>query len=437
LLATAVTLAPFSAYCAGYELLEQSGKGVGTAFAGSATGFGDASEVFYNPAALTKLDSNTASTSIHLILPHGEFNNKDSKLAPELGDQHLEGNQGGDAGDLNVVPNLYASYQYSDELILGLGINSPFGLSSNYNDTWVGRYHAVESSLTTVNINPGFGLKLGEMFSLGASMQAVHADAKISNAVDFGTIGVSTLGLPTASKLGLLPQQADGFAKVEASDWGFGMGLGSTFSPCEDLTFGINWRSRIHLDLDGNADFSIPTNATILNSTGLFDSSNTTTALNLPESINFGLATKMGPEWTILSDASWIRWDRFEELRVNFASDLPDSVQRESWGNTWRFSLGGKYAPSESWTFKAGFTYDQTPIQSSDFRTARIPDNDRYWAAWGIDYALTKQTSIGFSYAHIFVADADTNITNNTGATLNGSWDLSVEIASVNITSHF
>ncbi|MDZ8224960.1 outer membrane protein transport protein [Nostoc sp. ChiVER01] len=52
------------------------------------------------------------------------------------------------------LPNLYAAWSVSDRLKLGIGINVPFGLSSKYDSNWVGRYQAVESKLTTININP-------------------------------------------------------------------------------------------------------------------------------------------------------------------------------------------------------------------------------------------------------------------------------------------
>ena len=424
-------------YAAGYELLEQSSQGTGTSFAGTANGFGDGSEVFFNPAALTKLNSNVASAHVHFIIPHAEFENKGSKLSPELGSTQLSGNAGGDAGGFNSIPNFYSSNKLSEDVTLGIGVNSPFGLNSKYNDTWVGRYNGIESSLQTINIVSGLGVKLSDQLAVGANVHALYADAKISNAVDFGSIGVAALGLPTASKFGLLPQQADGFAKVTANDWGVGSGLGAVYSPSDDISFGINWRSRIQLQLQGDADFDLPANAEILNSNGQFSSTNTVTDLTLPESINFGIAAKINARWKILADSTWIRWDRFQELRVNFDSSLPDNVQEQGWNNTWRFALGANYMASENWTLKTGVSYDQTPIASSDLRSPRIPDNDRYWFSIGADYNLTENSSICFAYAHLFIPEADSSISNDTGANFTGSWDLSVEIISLGFVQRF
>ena len=45
-----------------------------------------------------------------------------------------------------------------DRVRAGLGITAPFGLRTSYPDEWVGRYHAVDSELRTVNINPALAV---------------------------------------------------------------------------------------------------------------------------------------------------------------------------------------------------------------------------------------------------------------------------------------
>jgi len=427
-----------SAYAAGFEILEQSGNGLGTAYAGVATGFGDGSEVFFNPAAMSSLESNTASANLSFVIPHAKFSDSNSRLIPQLGGAPLTGNMGGDAGGLELVPSVYGVYKVDNDLAFGLGVNSPFGLESKYNDTWVGRYHATHSRLTTVNINPAVSYKLMDSLSVGANMQVMYADAKLSNAVDFGTIGVSALGLPTASKLGLLPQHADGSVDIKGDDWGLGMGLGATYDVTKHLKAGINWRSRVKMHLSGDADFNVPANAQILTSTGRFTDTNVNADLSLPEEINFGIAAKMAPELTLFTDASWIRWSRFNELHVKYDSPQPDSTEEVNWDNTWRYSVGAKYRPCEPWTVRTGFTYDSTPISDPEHRTPRIPDNNRYWLAFGVDYDVTSSTTVGFSYAHLIVPGTSTgNLPNATGAVLNGNWDLSVEVATLGVTSRF
>ena len=70
----------------------------------------------------------------------------------------------------------------------GLGMFLPFGLSTKYDSTWVGRYHAVKSDLFTIDINPSMAYRVTEKFSVGAGINAQYLKAELSNAIDFGTI---------------------------------------------------------------------------------------------------------------------------------------------------------------------------------------------------------------------------------------------------------
>lgn len=75
-----------------------------------------------------------------------------------------------------------------NNLTFGIGLNAPFGLTTEYDDNWVGRYHALLSEIETININPGLGYKLSERVSIGGGINVQMVDARLTNAVDFGVI---------------------------------------------------------------------------------------------------------------------------------------------------------------------------------------------------------------------------------------------------------
>jgi long-chain fatty acid transport protein len=95
------------------------------------------------------------------------------------------GSNGGDAGDVGVVPSAYFSWQLNPRLFAGIGIGAPFGLKTEYDTDFVGRFHAIESELKTSNINPSIAYKVNDMFSVGAGINFQHADATLSNAVNY------------------------------------------------------------------------------------------------------------------------------------------------------------------------------------------------------------------------------------------------------------
>ncbi|MDC0357495.1 OmpP1/FadL family transporter [Oligoflexia bacterium] len=430
----AFVLCTGDASAGGYAILEQSAEGVGNAFAGATAGYGDGSEVSFNPAAMAWLDGTLISHNSHLIVPSSKFHNTGSTHVAT--GAPLAGDNGPDGGEAAYVPNFYVVHQMSDKINVGLGVNAPFGLSTNYSDDWVGRYHGIKTDLTTININPALSLKLHERFAVGGGLNVIYSDAELSNAIDFGTIGVATLGLPTASALGLLPQMADGKGRLEGDDWALGYNLGAGYAYGEGSKVGLSWHSKVDISHSGRAYFDVPTAAMPLTSTGLFTDTTGTADITLPDYANLGWVHRINKEWAVLGEIQWTHWSRFEELRIVFGSNQPDSVVDESWRNTWRYSAGLNFNPCEALTLRGGFTYDQTPIDSSH-RTPRIPGNSRKWLALGADYQITDALSAGLNYAHLFVSDAKSNILSSTGHNLVGDWDLTVDIVSLNLAWAF
>lgn len=215
-----------SALASGFAILEQSVRGLGNAFSGSAAAE-DASTIFFNPAGLTRLSGKSVVGAGFYIFPSALFSNSGSTI---ITGTPLTGDNGGNGGESVFVPNLYTAWDISDRLKFGLGINSPFGLKTEYNEDWVGRYYAVNSKLTTININPTLAAKLTPNLSVGAGINLQYAKAELSNAIDFGLIGFS-------NRLRTRPQATDGFVELDGDDWSWGYNLG--------LLYELNQRSRL------------------------------------------------------------------------------------------------------------------------------------------------------------------------------------------------
>ncbi len=419
----------------GFAVLEQSVRGMGQAFAGSTTGFGDGSSAYYNPAAMTNIDGDLASLGVHLIVPHAGFDDQGSNN-PLLGGAPLNGNEGGNGGELATVPNLYLvkGLLDDDRLKLGFAVNSPFGLASEWDDGWQGRYHALRSELVLINLNPSVAFEVTPNLSIGAGVSVIYADAELTNAVDFGTVGFSSLGAETAGMLGLVPQGSDGFAKVTGDDWGVGYNLGAMFTH-GDTQFGVSFRSKVDLTLEGNGTFDVPANAVPLTGMGAFTESNAEASVSLPETISFDVQHQVNDKLGLAFGAIWTRWSRLQELRVIFENPAqPDSVTELDWNTTWRFAGGANYKVTDSLTLRGGLSYEETPIEEGIFRTPRIPDAERFWITAGATYAFNENILLDFGYAHIFFDDAESANPSSTGQVLNGEYDLTIDIVSVALT---
>ncbi|MCB0344444.1 MAG: outer membrane protein transport protein [Bdellovibrionales bacterium] len=423
-----------TAFGAGFELQEQSGIGLGTAFAGMSTGFGDGSESFWNPAALTQLDGSTATFVGHVIVPSTKFTNEGSSY-PALGGIPLSGGDGGDGGEAAFVPNIYFAHEVvPDKLFFGLGINTPFGLSTKWDDGWVGRYHALESTLTTININPTVAYAINDMISIGAGASVMYVDAKLTNAVDFGTIGLANLPPAVSGQLGLRPQSADGTAKLEGDDWAAGANAGVLLTPTEELKIGLGWRSQVKTRVRGDATFDVPANAQALTMTGSFIDTPAQAAITLPQSASAGFHYAITDMIGIAADARWVEWSKFDELRVEFDSSQPDSVVDESWDDSWRYAFGVDIHPSDELAVLLGYAFEETPIPDPEHRTPRIPDLERHWFTAGVSYQLTDSLNLSVSYAYILTDEDKSNILGPTGDNFAGSYDGDVNIISGQLT---
>lgn len=368
------------AFAGGFQLTEQSVTGLGRAFSGFGVVGDDASAIFYNPAGMTLLKGNQTQASIFHINTSARFRNEGSTQSI-LGNVVPSRGPGKDGGVDGAVPAAFFSHELNDSTTIGLGVTVPYGLKTDYDKDWVGRYQAKETELITVDINPSIAYRLNDRLSVGAGVSAQYADATLSQAVFAG------------------PQRPDGFAKVTANDWGYGFNFGAMYEFNANTRIGISYRSKIEQNLDGRLKLN-----RLGSNSGRTDAK---AKIDLPETVHVGAYTRLFEHWELTGGVRWTRWDRFDEVRIRFGDGRPDSVTEHDWDNSWMVNAGLGYELNHAWAFRVGYAFDQTPIPNDRHRTARIPGNDRHWTSFGGSYKPTKNLSLAFGYTHVFIRDAD------------------------------
>lgn len=404
-----------SSYAAGFALSEQSASGLGNAYAGAAAVAEDASTIFFNPAGMTYLEGSQIVGALHLIRTTGDFDNRNSQPA---GVQPL-GNEGGDFGSLAAIPNFYYKQDINDQLKVGIGIGTPFGLKTEYDKNWLGRFQALKSELKTVNINPSLAWRLNEQWSFGFGISAMWAQAELTSAVNLGA---------TASTI-----------NNKGKDWGFGYNLGAIYQITPDTRLGLAYRSKVEQHLKGDARSPF----TALNGVpGSTLNTDITADLTLPETLSLSSFSRLDDDWDLLADITWTRWSQFQTLSIlrdNGSNTLIGSTQ-EHWNNTLRYSVGLNYRYSDSIKLRTGVAYDQEAIDN-DRRTSRIPGNDRLWLSFGASWQYSPQTRLDAGYAHLFIKEASIYDDQRTPAPgkglIDGKYDGSADILSLQFTHQF
>jgi long-chain fatty acid transport protein len=438
-----------TAAASGFALIEQSASGLGNAYAGGAASAEDASTIFFNPAGMSLIKGRQLVLAGHAIGPSARLSNQGSTTAtsPLGAPVALTGGNGGNAGDWALVPNFYYSADINPQTKFGLGINAPFGLKTEYDAGWVGRYQALKSDLKTININPSIAYRVNDSVSVGVGVSYQYANAELTKAIDFGTVCSFTALAAACAGAGITPQSAagDGVAKIEGNDWSWGYNLGALFQVAADTRIGVAYRSEIRHELSGNAAYTKPAAlpAPLAGAASVTDTG-VKASVTLPDSLSLSIMNQMSPKLALMGDVSWTRWSRFQELRIRFGNGAADSVTPENWRDTYRISAGATYQYSDAWKSRIGIAFDQTPV-TDQFRTPRIPDNDRTWISVGASYKVSPNGLIDFGYAHLFVKDAPINkaetlsssLPSTLTETLRGNYKNSVDILSVQYTHSF
>ncbi|HQN64614.1 MAG TPA: outer membrane protein transport protein [Methylophilus sp.] len=410
---------PAIAQAAGFALIEQSGSGMGNAYAGASAVAEDASTIFFNPAGMTYIQGTQAVGALHLIKPSAEFNNQGSVAANSVFAPAVFrplGGDGGDAGDLAFVPNFYFKTDITDQLQFGVGVNAPFGLKTEYDKDWLGRFQGIKSEVKTVNINPALAFKVNDQLSVGFGISAMWIEAKLTSAVNLGA--------------------AERFSKVKGDDWGFGFNLGAIYQVTPDTRLGVAYRSKVEQHLDGDVKFSTSTFPTL--------NSDVKADVTLPETFSVSAFSRMNDTWDLMADVTWTRWSQFKELAIYRDSGTPLTKTIENWDNTLRYSVGVNYHYSDTIKLRAGLAYDEEAIKD-EYRTVRIPGNDRKWLALGASWQVSPTSKFDVGYAHLFISDAkiDDNQTAISATSpfskgrVKGEYDGSVDILSLQYTHNF
>lgn len=406
------------AQASGFALHEQGASGLGNAYAGAAAVAEDATTVWWNPAGMSRLGAGKhLSLGGALIAPSTEFHNRAS--VPGAAGVPL-GNEGGNAGDTTFIPSGFFAMQVAPRLHFGLGVTVPFGLSTKYDPSWIGRFQGIESKVETVNINPAISYKISDTASVGAGISYQQGKIDLLSAVNFAALA----GNPAVP-------EGQNSTSVDGHAWGFN--VGTLFNVTRATRVGLHYRSKLDYTLDGSTSFARP--AAI--PAALVPDSNVRMELRTPDSAAFSVVHELNQRLALLGDLTWTHWSRIKQVPLVRTSGTQAGATLDTltfnFHDTWRASAGVNYRLSGTTVLKAGVAYDQSPVPNADTRSVRLPDSDRYWLSVGAAFAVSPADKVDVGYTFVKPKDADIN--NNQAAlgrgVVNGTYEAKIHIFGV------
>ncbi|MFA6434544.1 MAG: outer membrane protein transport protein [Elusimicrobiales bacterium] len=352
---------------AGFRLSEQDAKaaGMGNAFTAVAD---NASAVWYNPAAITNLEGTNLSLGSVMVAPSMEHKNTDAN---------------GAAADkiknkLHIPPHFYATHKMNDHWSLGLGVNAPFGLATEWNKTdATTRIVATKSEIEAIYTNMNGAYKLNDKLSFGLGLAWVNLDAEMNKKIEM---------------LGNNVEQ-----KLTGNGTGWGYNAAAFYKYTDKLQFGANFRSKVKVDVDGK--IKLPTTGVLAT---LAADGDATTSITLPDLFQLGAAYKYSDKWLFSAEADYTDWTTYRKLVIDYdttAGVAKQSIDYKNWKSVWAFRAGTEYKYSDAWKFRGGAFYDLNPVKEKYFET-RVPDSDRVGLSVGAGYTKGSIT-VDASYMYI------------------------------------
>ena len=377
-----VLLAAQTSFAAGFGIYEWSARG--NALGGATVGRADdPSALATNPAGITQLDGLqvlAGFTAIHPVL-----------------DVKADGKwYSSDKDSLWIPPHFFATWKVNDRYSVGLGTFSRFGLGSVFDDDWGGRYNSYEAIIESMSINPNVAVKVTDNFSAAFGVEAMYLS--FSKKQKFNVIKFH-------------PVIPDGDLHLEADGWGYGFNMGLHYQPCDYAKIGLSYRSPVTMKVTGDADFDTPDMIKGLVPAGTFTDTSASGTVTLPDSFSFGVAVYPYEKLSVEVGAVYTLWSKYDELKINYGDPvLPtstptQSIQAKNWEDVWRFNIGVEYAALDWLDLRAGYVFDQSPVQD-DTIDYMVPANDRHLFNGGVGFHWDNWM-VDVNYTYLMIMDRD------------------------------
>lgn len=397
----------------GFAINEQSISSMGTAFAGRSSSADDASTVFGNPAGMARIKREQVSGGLALIYAKTDIDNASGSFP---------GSNDGDMVPFIGAPMGYYVKPLNDNWSFGLGMYVPFGLVTDYERNFQGRYYGDRSEVRVITLQPTLSYRFNEQLSVGFGPTINRIDGELTSYV------------PNRAT----PGRNDGQVKIKGNDTALGFNLG--------ILFEINEQSRIGMTYHSMVDYTLRGDTQIEGSGfGQFSGSkfDTTLVLKTPESVDFSITHELNADWTLYAGSTWTRWSRLEEIRaVNKGVPAPlnpslgNIVEEQNWHDTWSHAVGAAYKLNRQWTLRAGFAVDQSPTNNTN-RSPRIPTGDRKVFSLGTAWSPNDDVTIDVAYSYLMEEDTQINHSSATKGNYRSTYKNSAHGLGTQVTYRF
>ena len=342
-LATIGITTPNYAHAEGFALQDWSARAASLAGGVVARG-GDASAVAYNPAAITELEGTQVMGGAEIISLTNSIKGPYTITSEDR---------------IYAAPHGYITHKFNDNVSLGLGLYSRYGLGNKYDQNWFGAAQVYNIQLLTTSLTPVLAYKVNDNLSLGMGLEIMGGIVELDKNIKMGPVTV-------VNKL-----------SGDALDFGYNLSMHYRFN--EQWKAGLTYRSHVTLDFDGTNDRLM-----MIGAVPQISSIDGSAKLYTPASFTFALAYFPTEKLSFEGQVQYNTWSRYTELAVEL-KDGTRTSEIKDWEDTWFFSLSTEYEYNDWLTLRAGISHETSPVKQAwaDY-VAPVNGRWKYTAGFGI-----------------------------------------------------
>ena len=390
-----------SAQAAGFYISEVGTPGsLGTAGVANPVNTFSADSSWTNPAGMTGVQQDEMLAGMQLLVPKIEF---DSSVA-EAG-----GSDGGNAGNVAVIPSFFMVKKLNDRVRLGFSLVAPQGGAMNYSDNFVGRYGATKVSLTAIGGSPSIAYKVNDRLSLGGGVSIIYTQFDESIAINQSAL------IPG-------PPLPDGKIKFDnMTDLGYQPFVGLTYYLSDSLMLGVVYRAEMDVNLKGDLNFRSLAFPTPPADDIEIDWDN-------PQVLKAGLRYELAPGKRLAFSADWEDWSAFSDNQVAITGGVlnPAGVLERNFKDTWSAGVAFVDMSNKTRGYSVGFSYDSSPVSNKD-RTIDLPFDETYKFSAAYAWKGNKKLDFGLGATLMYIGEGKVDQTAQ-GVRFKGKFDTNMAL---------
>lgn len=341
----------------------------------------DATASYYNPAALVLLKNPQ-------FIPLGTISKFRTEFAGQATAVPTQFTQTGSSSSTTnyFSPSMYFAMPVNDRVTVGFAAVSNFA-NRNPEENSILRYVQSSNSIQDYDFVPSLGVKINNIFSLGAGVNFSYLNFHLRPIVGFPGSNI-----------------VDSQGSNDSDGSGIGANAGFLLRPTNRTLIGFNYRTVTTYRESGTS---------VITGSSPISSNNYHFKLRTPARSILSISQSITPAFGLITTVQRLQWSIIRNVDVYGLATLIGGTPVIINGSvpyylhdTWVLTIGGNYRFKPNWIVRVAGTYNQSPSNGND----QVSTGDSFILGASLGCDVNKVLTLDGSYAHSFIQSESINI---------------------------